>query len=122
VSRQSELEDALQELVEATGHSHGAVLAAGDGLPIVAILPEAEVPRMAALASTVADLSHHVASAVGVGRVLETVIRGDRGCLAVYELADVEATLAVATTVDANLGLVFLEAQAASELLAELLR
>lgn len=122
MSRQSELEETLQDLVEVTGRSHGAVLAADDGLPIVAVLPEAEVPRMAALAATVADLSQRVAAAAGVGPVLETVIRGERGCLAVYNLGAAEATLAVATAADANLGLVFLEAQAASELLAELLR
>ncbi len=122
MSRQSELEDAIHEFIEATGDAHGAVLAASDGLPIVAALPDVEVPRMAALAATVAGLSHRVASTVGVGPVLETVIRGDAGCLAVYDLAGVGATLAVATTVHANLGLVFLEAQVVSETLAELLQ
>lgn len=121
MSRQSELEDAIHEFVEATGEAHGAVLAAGDGLPIVAALPDAEVPRMAALAATVAGLSHRVASTVGVGPVLETVIRGETGFLAVYDLPAVGATLAVATSADANLGLVFLEAQVASETLTELL-
>jgi predicted regulator of Ras-like GTPase activity (Roadblock/LC7/MglB family) len=120
MNKQDTLERILRELATTSDEVRGALLATPEGLPIVSTLPDPEVPRLAAMAATVVGLSAKVADTVGAGGYLETVIRGEDGYLAVYDLGD-RAALAVATRPGVNLGLLHLEARSAARQVVEIL-
>lgn len=116
--------EALQELIRnlkaAVPEIRGVMVASQDGLPIAHDFPEAEAPRIAAMAATSLGLGKRIASTLRLGDFQEAVVRGAGGYLVVYEAGE-KGVLAVAAPQGANLGLIHLEAREAAKELRELL-
>jgi uncharacterized protein len=119
-TRRERLLAVLDDLAGEIPGVRGSLVAAADGLPMVATLPADEVPRVAAVTAMVVGLSQRTLDQIGLGGFEETVIGGDEGVLVVYDTG-AGAALAVAVAPDVNLGLVHLEARRAARRLAVVL-
>jgi predicted regulator of Ras-like GTPase activity (Roadblock/LC7/MglB family) len=99
---------------------NGAMIASADGLGIAHDFQEAEAEKIAAMAATALGLGTRISERTNLGTMAETVIRGQNGYLVVYA-AGTEAALVLSGPIDSNLGLMRIEARAASVQVAALL-
>lgn len=120
MTRQEELLALIRGLRTAVPEIAGVMVASADGLPMAHDFPEAEAPRIAAMAATSLGLGKRIATTLRLGGLQETVIRGQSGYFVVYEAGE-NGVLALALPAGANLGLVHLEAREAAKRLRELL-
>lgn len=120
VSIQSELSRVVSELRRSIPELNGAMVASADGLSVAHDFPEPEAERMAAMAATALGLGKRISDRTGLGEMQETVVRGDRGYLVVYAAGE-QAVLVLSGPFNSNLGLMRIEARAASTEINKLL-
>lgn len=119
-SKSSELNRIVAAMRRSIPELHGAMIASGDGLPIAHDFPESESERIAAMAATALGLGTRIAERAALGDLAEAVIRGQEGYLVVYSAGN-DAVLVLTGPLDANLGLMRIEARAAASAAKKLL-
>lgn len=113
MSRHEELTQVITGIRRSIPELTGVMIASSDGLPIAHDFPEAEADRIAAMAATAQGLGQRVTERSDLGQLAEAVFRGDHGYLVVYSAGD-QAVLVLSGPPTSNLGLMRLEARAAS--------
>jgi predicted regulator of Ras-like GTPase activity (Roadblock/LC7/MglB family) len=97
---------------------NGVMVASVDGLSVAHDLPEADAERMAAMAATALGLGKRISERTNLGEMQETVVRGANGYLVVYAAGE-QAVLVLSGPFNSNLGLMRIEARAASWAVAQ---
>lgn len=120
MSKQEDLALVIHEMRRSIPELHGVMIASTDGLTIASDFPEAEAERVAAMAATALGLGKRITERTGLGGLQETVVRGDHGYLVVYAAGE-NAVLVLSGPVNSNLGLMRIEARAASRSVAKVL-
>lgn len=120
VSKSDELGRIITSMRRSMPELNGAMIASADGLGIAHDFQEAEAEKIAAMAATALGLGTRISERTNLGTMAETVIRGQNGYLVVYA-AGTEAALVLSGPIDSNLGLMRIEARAASVQVAALL-
>lgn len=118
MSRQAQLQQAIQQLKQQVGELSGVIVASTDGLSLVTDLPESESARAAAMAATTLGLGKRISQTMALGNLDEVVVRGQQGYLIIYA-AGSQAVLAVTAPMGANLGLINLEARQTAQRIAQ---
>ncbi len=113
VSKAEELQSIIAVMRRSIPELHGAMIASADGLAIAHDFPDADAERTAAMAATALGLGTRISERTNLGTMAEAVIRGQDGYLVVYSAGD-EAALVLSGPIDSNLGLMRIEARAAS--------
>ncbi|PID53015.1 MAG: hypothetical protein CSA58_10435 [Micrococcales bacterium] len=121
MSRQEALAHTVAVIRRSIPELNGVMIASDDGLPIAHDFPEVEAERIAAMAATALGLGKRVSERTALGDLAETVIRGDQGYLVVYAAGD-SAVLVLSGPSNSNLGLMRIEARAASAEISHSLR
>lgn len=116
--------EALQRILAGVRRSipelHGAMIASVDGLPVAHEFAEADADRVAAMAATALGLGKRISERTNLGGFQEAVVRGENGYMVAYAAGD-QAVLVLSGPSDSNLGLMRIEARAASVLISRLL-
>lgn len=112
-SKAADLARVVAAIHESMPELHGVLIASADGLPVAHDFDESDAERIAAMAATALGLGKRIAERTDLGGLAETVIRGDRGYLVVYA-AGADAVLVMSGPLDSNIGLMRIEARAAS--------
>jgi predicted regulator of Ras-like GTPase activity (Roadblock/LC7/MglB family) len=121
VSKQEELSRIIAEMRRSIPELHGVMVASVDGLSIAHDFPEAESERVAAMAATALGLGKRITERTNLGGLNEAVVRGDYGYLVVYSAGE-SAVLVMSGPTNSNLGLMRIEARAASAQISHVLR
>lgn len=111
-SKTEELDRIVHQLGRSMPELRGVMIASVDGMPIAHSFPDAEAERIAAMAATALGLGGRIADRAELGQLAEAVVRGALGYLVVYAVG-ATAVLVLAGPVDANLGLMRIEARSA---------
>jgi len=120
MSIQTELSRVVSDLRRSIPELNGVMVASADGLSVAHDFQEAQAEQMAAMAATALGLGKRISERTGLGEMQETVVRGDRGYLVVYS-AGAQAVLVLSGPINSNLGLMRIEARAASIEISKLL-
>lgn len=120
MGKQEELQSVLAKLRREVSDIQGSILATPDGLSLASDFPEADVPRVAAMAATALGLGKRICQGTNRGELQELVVRGDGGYLVLYAVEG-KAVLAIVAVAGANLGLVNLVARQSVGELAKVL-
>jgi hypothetical protein len=121
MSKHEELTRVIYDLRQAIPELHGVMIASTDGLAIAHDFPAGEAERVAAMAATALGLGKRITERTDLGGLLETVVRGNLGYLVVYSAGE-NAVLVLSGPSSANLGLMRIEAKAASTAVSRVLR
>jgi predicted regulator of Ras-like GTPase activity (Roadblock/LC7/MglB family) len=121
VSKQEDLSRIITEMRRSIPELHGVMIASVDGLSIAHDFPEAEAERVAAMAATALGLGKRITERTNLGGLNEAVVRGDYGYLVVYAAGE-SAVLVMSGPTNSNLGLMRIEARAASAEISHVLR
>ena len=119
-SKHGDLQLVLSSIRRAIPELHGVMIASQDGLAIAHDFPEADAERVAAMAATALGLGKRITERTNMGELAESVIRGREGYLVVYGAGD-DAVLVMKGPIDANLGLMRVEARGAAVEIKQLL-
>jgi predicted regulator of Ras-like GTPase activity (Roadblock/LC7/MglB family) len=120
MSKQEDLARVIYEMRRSIPELNGVMIASTDGLAIAHDFPESEAERVAAMAATALGLGKRITERTNLGGLLETVVRGDHGYLVVYSAGE-NAVLVMSGPITSNLGLMRIEARAASSAVAKVL-
>lgn len=120
MSRQEELSLVIAGVRTSIPELHSVMIASVDGLAIAHDLPDADAERTAAMASTALGLGERISERSTLGDLAEAVIRGRNGYLVVYPAGE-NAVLVLSGPADSNLGLMRIEARAASARISSIL-
>ncbi len=120
MSKQEELARVIYDIRRSIPELHGVMVASTDGLPVSHDFPEAEAERVAAMAATALGLGKRMTERTNMGYMHETVVRGDHGYVVVYAAGD-NAVLVMSGPITSNLGLMRIEARAASAVVSKVL-
>ncbi len=120
MNKQEELARVIYNVRSSIPELHGMMVASTDGLPISHDFPESEAERVAAMAATTLGLGKRMTERTNLGGLQETVVRGDYGYLVVYAAGE-NAALVMSGPVTSNLGLMRIEARAASAVVSKVL-
>lgn len=113
VSKADELQSIITTMRRSIPELNGAMIASADGLAIAHDFPDTDAERTAAMAATALGLGTRISERTNLGTMAEAVIRGQHGYLVVYSAGD-EAALVLSGPINSNLGLMRIEARAAS--------
>lgn len=119
-AEQQELSRCLASLRRAIPELRGGMIASTDGLPVSHDFADQDADRIAAMAGMASSMGGRISEQVALGRFQEVVVRGDDGYLVAYA-AGGQAVLVLSGPSDANLGLMRIEARAASALITRIL-
>ncbi|MFX0167672.1 MAG: roadblock/LC7 domain-containing protein [Candidatus Hodarchaeota archaeon] len=98
-----------------------ATISSMEGLPILSVIPRGSNETIvSAMVATLLSLSEKAVLEMKIGEFKQLLIKGIDGNLLVFE-ADT-AVLAVSTTIEAKLGLIFLECERASIEISKILK
>jgi predicted regulator of Ras-like GTPase activity (Roadblock/LC7/MglB family) len=121
MSKQEELAQVITATRRSIPELRGVMIATTDGMSIASDFPAGEAEQIAAMAATALGLGHRITERTALGGMQETVVRGDNGYLVVYG-AGSSAVLVMSGPTDSNLGLMRIEARAASAQISQVLR
>lgn len=121
MSKQEELGRVIYDMRRSIPELYGVMVASTDGLSIAHDFPDAESERVAAMAATALGLGKRITERTNLGGMQETVVRGDHGYLVVYAAGE-NAVLVMSGPINSNLGLMRIEARAASAMVSQVLR
>lgn len=121
MSKQQELARVIYDMRRSIPELHGVMIASTDGLPISHDFLESEAERVAAMAATALGLGKRITERNNLGGLQETVVRGDHGYVVVYAAGE-NGILVMSGPITSNLGLMRIEARAASSLVGQILR
>lgn len=119
LSKSAELDRVIAGLRRSIPELHGVMIASTDGLPVGHDFPEAEADKIAAMAATALGLGDRITDRTSLGALHEAVVRGANGYLVVYPAGS--AVLVMSAPITSNLGLMRIEARAASVEISQLL-
>ncbi len=109
ISRTSQLEARLQELLHSLPEIEGAAVVSPDGLAIASVLASGiEEDRVAAMSAAMVSLGERIARELGRGTMEQVYVRGAAGH-AVLTAAGPQAVLTVMARSDVRLGMLLLE-------------
>jgi len=114
------LQTVLNELRSALPDLRGCLIASTDGMLIAQNISSGDSNRMAAMVATSLGLGRRMCEAFGSGNLNETSVSGDAGQVFIYG-AGSKGVLAAIHTAGGNIGLLHLEARAASRRVSEIL-
>ena len=98
-----------------------ATISSVEGLPIVSVIPRGSNETLiSAMVATLLSLSEKAVIDMNIGEFTQLYIKGIDGYLLVFEAGT--AVLAVSTTNDVKLGIIFYECEKASLEISEILR
>jgi len=120
VSKHEELNRVLMGVRRSMPELHGVMIASVDGLPVAHDFPDSDADRLAAMAATALGLGKRISERTNLGGFQEAVVRGDNGYMVAYA-AGQQAVLVMSGPSDSNLGLMRIEARAASVMISRLL-
>jgi predicted regulator of Ras-like GTPase activity (Roadblock/LC7/MglB family) len=121
MSKQEDLIRVIAAIRRAIPELHGVMIASTDGLSLAHDFPEAESENVAAMAATALGLGQRITERAHLGNLVETVTRGDYGYMVVYGAGD-SAVLVMSGPFNSNLGLMRIEARAASAQISQFLK
>ncbi len=111
MSKQTELQQALESLRIALPDLRGAMIASVDGLPIVKSFADGvDANRVAAMAATALGLGKRIGDTLGTGELNETSVSGTDGQVFIYT-AGKKGVLAIVAPAGTNVGLLHMEAR-----------
>ncbi len=117
----AELEAILKRILANNRDITLAIITTMEGLPILSILPRGyNETRIAAMVATLLSLSERSVVDMEIGVFKQIFIKGIDGYLLIFDAE--QAVLAVSTTENAKLGLVFLECERASDDILKILK
>ncbi|MCK5152462.1 MAG: roadblock/LC7 domain-containing protein [Candidatus Thorarchaeota archaeon] len=120
-TRGDTLESVLNELQGSIPEIEACAIVSVEGLPIVSALPnEVDEAKVAAMTAAMLTLGEKAAMELGKGALEQVIIKGDNGWLLAIQ-AGLNACLTVSTTVQAKLGLIFLDMNRAAAKIAEMI-
>jgi predicted regulator of Ras-like GTPase activity (Roadblock/LC7/MglB family) len=97
-----------------------ATISSVEGLPIVSVIPRGSNETIiSAMVATLLSLSEKAVMDMNIGEFTQLYIKGDDGYLLVFEAGT--AVLAVSTTDDVKLGLIFFECEKVCQEISEIL-
>ncbi|MCW5878957.1 MAG: roadblock/LC7 domain-containing protein [Anaerolineales bacterium] len=109
ISRTSQLEARLHELLQSLPEIEGAAVVSPDGLAIASVLAAGiEEDRVAAMSAAMVSLGERIARELGRGTMEQVYVRGAAGH-AVLTAAGPQAVLTVMARNDVRLGMLLLE-------------
>ena len=115
------LEAVLKRLLSNNPDISIATISSVEGLPIVSVIPRgSNETLMSAMVATLLSLSEKAVMDMNIGEFTQLYIKGIDGYLLVFEAGT--AVLAVSTTIDVKLGLIFFDCEKASQEISEILR
>lgn len=98
-----------------------ATISSLEGLPIVSIIPrESDETMISAIVAALLSLSEKAVMDMKIGEFIQLFIKGINGYLLIFDANP--AVLAVSTTDDAKLGLIFLECERACREISKLFK
>ncbi len=116
-----DFEEHLKKLKYSIPEIQAVAIITNEGMPIASILPpEIDDVKISAMTSALLSLAEMTVAEMEKGDFQELYIKGKDGIL-IYLQAGPRAVLAVSTTIDVKLGLVFLECRTACEKIIPLL-
>lgn len=122
MSKQEQLQAAIDHLRTAIPELQGALVASTDGLPIAYSMGGTADPvRIAAMAATALGLGRRIGETLGAGTLAETSVTGSTGQILIYA-AGTKGVLAVVAPTWSSVGLIHLEARDTSRRIADLLQ
>lgn len=119
LSKSAELDRVIAGLRRSIPELFGVMIASTDGLPVAHDFPDAESEKVAAMAATALGLGDRITDRTNLGQLNEAVVRGANGYLVVYPAGS--AVLVMSAPITSNLGLMRIEARAASVEISQLL-
>jgi len=115
------LEAVLKRLLKNNPEITIATISSVEGLPIVSVIPRgSNVTIISAMVATLLSLSEKAVIDMNIGEFAQLYIKGIDGYLLVFEAGS--AVLAVSTTNDVKLGLIFLDCEKASQEILEIMK
>lgn len=121
MSKQEDLFGIISYMRRSIPELNGVMIASTDGLAIAYDFPESEAEKVAAMAATALGLGKRITERTNLGGLQEAVVRGDYGYLVVYAAGE-SAVLVMSGPTNSNLGLMRIEARAASAEISQVLR
>jgi predicted regulator of Ras-like GTPase activity (Roadblock/LC7/MglB family) len=117
----TKLEAILKKLLGSNKDILLAIVTTMEGLPIISVLPRGyNETRISAMVATLLSLSERTVVDMDIGVFNQIFIKGNDGYLLVFEANP--AILAVSTTENAKLGLIFFECERVLEEISRILR
>jgi predicted regulator of Ras-like GTPase activity (Roadblock/LC7/MglB family) len=121
-SFQEELEAVLKGLLSNNPYITIATISSVEGLPILSLIPqESNETMISAMVAALLSISERAVMEMKIGEFTQLYIKGIDGYVLVFE-AGLSAVLAVSTTSEAKLGLIFLECERAANDIAEIMK
>ncbi|WP_034345681.1 roadblock/LC7 domain-containing protein [Deinococcus misasensis] len=121
MSKQEQLQEAIDRLRTAIPELQGALVASTDGLPIAYSMGGNTDPvRIAAMAATALGLGKRIGETLSAGQLAETSVTGSNAQILIYA-AGTKGVLAVIAPTWSSVGLIHLEARDVSRKIAEML-
>ncbi len=109
------INEALGSLMSSNSSIEGVALVTSDGLMISSKLPEGmDEDRISAMSAALLSLSERAVEELNKGIPEQVTIKGDKGYI-ILTSAGNESVLAVTTTPDAKLGLVYMDIKKAAK-------
>jgi len=119
-SKQEMINAVLDELRAATADIQGLAVVSPDGMMIADELGGTQGDAAAAMGAAMGSLGRRVADTLKVGDLLEINIRGSKANILLFDIEG-RASLLLQVSVNANLGLVLLEARQAQQKLGTII-
>ncbi len=115
------LESIIKGLISNNPSIVMATISSLEGLPIVSVIPrESDETMISAIIAALLSLSEKAVMDMKIGEFIQLFIKGINGYLLVFDANP--AVLAVSTTDDAKLGLIFLECERACREISQLFK
>ena len=116
-----ELEEILKRLLKNNPEITLAIITSMEGLPILSILPRGyNETKLSAMVAALLSLSERTVIDMEIGVFKQIYIKGIDGYLLIFD-AEL-AVLAVSTTNEAKLGIIYLECERASDKISKILK
>ena len=121
VSRSKQLVEELKKLQISSPDIQASALVSVDGLVIASALPaNVEEDRVSAMSAAMLSLGERISIELRRGNLDQVYIRGDNGYVMLTSVGK-EAVLTVMASVNAKLGLIFLDIKRTAEALSDLI-
>jgi predicted regulator of Ras-like GTPase activity (Roadblock/LC7/MglB family) len=122
VSKQEQLQSALERMNRALSGLKGVLLSTLDGMPIVQVVNDQSVEpaRVAAMSATALGVGRRIAETLKTGQLRELSLQASEGRIFIYLVGN-KACLSLVAPIDSNIGLINLEVGDTISQLAEVL-
>lgn len=122
MTRQDQIQAALQGFVNRTAGVEGASIVSMDGFPLASALPAgSDEDRVAAMGAAALAMGARTASELRRGNLEQVLVKGDSGYVILVQ-AGPEAVLEAISAAKTNLGMLLLEMKQTAEQVSQQLR